>query len=98
MEEQKIAQHSKLAKIKQTAKALHRETQNKIIAAVTAGFAFVMALTWNDAIKAMVQDLVTKLGITGTGYVYQIIAALITSIIAIIAIIILSKWGEQKTQ
>jgi len=96
MEETKKEQKSRLSKLKETAKELQRETRTRIITAITAGFAFVMALTWNDAIKGLVQTLIQSIGIDGTGYIYQIIAALITSFIAIIAIIILSKWSEKK--
>ena len=64
--------------------------------AITGAFALIIALTWNDAIKAIVEDLLSYLDVTGTTYYYPLIAALITTIICVTGIMYFSKWSEDK--
>jgi hypothetical protein len=75
--------------------AIHKkflgEVKGKIMAAIAAAFAFVIALTWNDAIKTGVDQLIASMGITGTSYVVKLIAALIVTVIAVLGIWLVSR-------
>jgi hypothetical protein len=68
------------------------EVKIKVLAAVAAAFAFVIALTWNDAIKTGVDQLIANMGITGTSYLLKVFAALIVTAIAVIGIWLVSKY------
>jgi len=75
--------------------AIHKkflgEVKGKVMAAIAAAFAFVIALTWNDAIKTGVDQLILSMGITGTSYVVKLIAALIITVIAVLGIWLVSR-------
>lgn len=63
-------------------------------AAIAAAFGFVMALAWNEALKAIVDQLLVAFGLTGKEYIYKFMAAIVVTIIAIVGIWIVSKWKE----
>lgn len=78
------------------AKDLANNVRNRIALAIGAAFGLVIALAWNDAIREGIDQLMKNLGITGTAYIYKIITAIIITIIAVIGIMIVSKWAEKK--
>jgi hypothetical protein len=80
-----------VSKVVETQKKFLGEVKGKVLAAVAAAFAFVIALTWNDAIKTGVDQLIASMGITGTSYLIKLVAALIVTAIAVIGIWIVSK-------
>jgi len=59
---------------------------------IISSFGFVMALFWRDAIK----DTITAYIPQGEGLAYQYVAAIIVTIIAVIAIYIMSKYSERS--
>ncbi len=61
-----------------------------------AAFGFVIALVWRDAIKEIVNEFVKRSGIEGTGYIYQIIMAIIITMICVVGIMFLSKLKGQE--
>lgn len=75
--------------------AIHKkflgEVKGKVMAAIAAAFAFVIALSWNDAIKTGVDQLIASMGITGTSYLLKVLAALIVTAIAVIGIWLVSR-------
>lgn len=72
------------------------EVKGKVLAAIAAAFAFVIALSWNDAIKSGVDSLIASMGITGTSYLLKVLAALIVTAIAVIGIWIVSRAQPQQ--
>ena len=84
-----------MAKKEEKTVAIHKkflgEVKGKVMAAIAAAFAFVIALTWNDAIKTGVDQLIASMGIIGTSYLLKVLAALIVTVIAVIGIWIASK-------
>ena len=80
-----------MKKIKKHIKHVNKEMRNNIAKTISAAFAFIMALVWRDAIKEAVDKVVGVIGITGTGYIYQILTAIVISIICVIGIIVVSK-------
>ncbi|MBU0628617.1 MAG: hypothetical protein KKC75_05475 [Nanoarchaeota archaeon] len=84
-------------KVPSKAAEFKKEVRKNITTAILAAFAFVIALVWRDAIQAGVNELVNRLGITGTGYAYQITTALIVTLVCIIGILVFSRLkGEEN--
>jgi len=71
--------------------------QGRTATAISAAFAFVIALTWNDAIKQGVNNLIEAAGFSGASYLYTISSAVIVTFIGIIGITLASRIaGDQK--
>ncbi|MEM2956149.1 MAG: DUF5654 family protein [Candidatus Pacearchaeota archaeon] len=78
-------------KVVETPKNFIKEVKGKVLTSIAAAFAFVIALSWNDAIKSGVDSLITSMGLTGTSYLLKVLAALIVTAIAVAGIWIVSK-------
>ena len=87
--------NSKIIKAEHKALELAKKIRNRISLATAAGFGFVIALTWNDAIREGVDKIMSNLGLTGSAYIYKILAAVIVTIIGVIGIILVSNWAEK---
>jgi len=85
-------------KIKDEAKRFRREVKGRIISAVLAAFAFVIALVWRDAIKEAADRILEMFGLTGSAYIYRIITAMVVTIICVIGIIIFSRWEGKESK
>jgi ABC-type Mn2+/Zn2+ transport system permease subunit len=77
--------------IHKSAKDLEKEVRKHIITAITAAFAFIIALFWRDAIQAMINEVLGKIGINTDIYIYKIVAAILVTIIAVIGIIMVAR-------
>ncbi len=75
------------------AKNVQKEVRKHIITAITAGFGFLIALAWRDAIASWIDRLIENFGLS-EGW-YKFVAALIVTIVGVIGIILVSKL-EQK--
>lgn len=84
---QKLLRRSKSAALR-LKKALRKNTMTAILAA----FAFLIALVWRDAIQDSVNHLISLFGISKNLIAYKFITATIITIIAVIGIIIVSKF------
>ena len=82
-------------KVPSKAAEIKHKVRERTAAAVTAAFAFVIALIWRDLIRASVDEIMKKMGIEGTGYVFMAISALFVTAICVIGIMFFSKWGEK---
>ncbi len=56
--------------------------------AIISAFGFIIALFWRDAIKEFIADFVPE----GEGLIYSFGAAILVTIIAVIAIFLVSRW------
>jgi uncharacterized membrane protein YidH (DUF202 family) len=74
--------------VKEHARALKGEVKKQITNLVTAAFGFVAALSWNDAIKAMITSFIG----TAQAWPYMVLNAVIVTVIAVIAIVLISKY------
>jgi ABC-type spermidine/putrescine transport system permease subunit II len=77
--------------IKDKSKALGNSVKEKTMVAIAGAFALVIALSWNEFIKEGVTKLVEMLGATGEGWIFKLIAALVTTLICVIGILIVSR-------
>jgi len=83
-------------KVPSKAKELREETRKHIKTAIAAAFAFIIALTWRDAIRKSMDSAITKLGITETSFMHEIIIALIITIICVVGIMLISRYNVKK--
>jgi len=73
-----------------------QEVRKNVVTAVTAAFGFMIALTWRDAIKEIVESVLAASGIKEGIYAYKIVVALIITMICVFGIMIISRWAEKK--
>ncbi len=83
-------------KVRDAAKQVNKEIRKHIITAITAAFAFMIALFWRDAIQQGVREILDKVGANGDSYVYKIIAALFVTIICVIGIVFVSRFEKKE--
>lgn len=74
--------------VRKNVSALKGEVKKQITALVTAAFGFVAALSWNDAIKAMITEFIG----TASAWPYMVLNAVVVTVIAVIAIVLISKY------
>ncbi len=88
-----------ISTIKSTSFKFKSEVKKNILTAILAAFGFIIALVWRDAIKAGVDEIVLKLGIEGTGYIYQITMAALITIVCVVGILFFSRLkGEEDVK
>lgn len=72
--------------------------RGRIATAISAAFAFVIALSWNDAMKLFVENLITNLGIEKTTTYYYFMVAILVTILGVFGIYIASKLAVQPKE
>jgi len=83
-------------KLLSVSKKFHSEFRGNIAKAILAAFGFLIALVWRDVIRDGVEKLIEILKLNGDGYTFQIITALVTTIICVVGIIYFSRWSEKQ--
>ncbi len=68
-----------------------REVKKNILVAVSAAFAFLIALVWRDAISDSVNKLMAVLALENSGYIYSLATALIVTLICVLGILIVNR-------
>lgn len=90
-----------LRKSKDVAKSaieVQKEVRKHIITAISAAFAFIMALFWRDAIQSGIDSFLASVGLTGDAYIYKIIVAVVVTIICVIGIVILARMEKKEPE
>ncbi|MBD3310479.1 hypothetical protein GF351_04625 [Candidatus Woesearchaeota archaeon] len=77
-------------------KRLRRKMRKHTTMAISGAFALVIALSWNETIKAIVNSLVLKMGLPEGAYWHQIVVSLIVTLICIVGIMIASKYSVKE--
>ena len=74
------------------------EVKNTIAVAIGGAFGFVIALIWRDIIIGLMNmaGLSVSEFVDATGAVISIIAAIIITIICVVGILYMAKWGGVK--
>ena len=70
------------------------EFRKHSIGAITAAFAFLIALSWRTPIENLVNLLTYNLGLTGKYIYIEFISAIIITIIAVIVLMLASRWNS----
>ena len=76
-------------------KELKNETKRHVVTAIVAAFGFIIALVWRDTIKEYVGIFMVKLSISGPSALISFYTALITTLVAVIGIIIITRWASR---
>jgi len=79
-------------KIKQSTLKFKQEFKKHSVTAITAAFAFLIALSWRTPIQDSVNKLIEFFGLTEKALLYEYISAIIITIIAVLFLIIFAKW------
>ncbi len=66
------------------------------IAAITAAFGFLIALSWRTPIQQFIDKIVTNFNLKGNEILIQVITAILVTLLAVISLIFLSKWDSKK--
>jgi hypothetical protein len=88
--------HKIYLRTKSSAIRFKREVKKHIVTAVTAAFAFLIALSWRTPIKNSVDGLVDKLGLNKEAIYLEYFSAIIITIIAVLVIMLVSKWTSEE--
>ncbi|MEX2016893.1 MAG: DUF5654 family protein [Candidatus Pacearchaeota archaeon] len=82
-------------KLKKVVNTLRLETKKQIVIALLAGFGFLMALVWRDLLQEIANWIVVNSHVAGPAMLIKTYVAIITTIIAVIGIIIITKWNKE---
>ena len=84
------------SRTKESATKFKNEFKTHTLTAITAAFAFLIALSWREPIQLSVDSIVARLGLSGEGIFLKYVAALIITIIAVLILISVSRWSAKK--
>ena len=88
----KAATHTTVRAVKE----LKNETKKHVVTAIVAAFGFIIALVWRDAIKEFIGSIMINLSIiNGSPILITLYTAVITTIIAAIGIVLITKWSSK---
>ncbi len=82
-------------KLLQASRKLNKEIRSNTGKAILAAFGFMIALVWRDVVQGGVQKLIDYLSLSGDGFAFQVITAVITTVICVLGIIYFSRWSEK---
>ena len=81
---------------KHSVSTFRNEFKKQTLTAITAAFAFLIALTWRTPIQKSVDNLVLNLGLVGQAVYYEYLIAVLITIIGVLILMLLSKWSVEK--
>lgn len=73
---------------------LTKQYRRAFATGISVALGLVLALAWQDALKAVTDEILDALGVLGSGYSYKIAAAVIITIICVVGIAQVSKWSK----
>ena len=73
-----------------------KEFKTQLITGITAAFAFLLALSWREPIADSVNLLIEKFNLAQNIILFKFISAIVITIIAVLILIFISKWGSRK--
>tara|TARA_Y100000310_G_C20303785_1_gene633020 strand:+ start:285 stop:695 length:411 start_codon:yes stop_codon:yes gene_type:complete len=83
---------------RERATAFNKEFKNEIAVGITAAFAFLIALSWRGPIQKSVDSLVVSLGLTGKAIYVEYLSALIMTLIAVLVLMLVSRWKVKEEE
>ena len=96
IKEQKKLTQTATSIAKTAAMNLKNETRKQTATAIIAAFGFLIALVWKDAIKSYIDHVVAQISFQGPQFLLTLYTTVITTIIAVIGIVIVTKWNTPK--
>ena len=95
LKEQKKLTRNAAHTTKAAIKELKNETKKHVVTAIVAAFGFIIALVWRDSIKEFINTITANFSINGSLALVTFYTAIITTIIAAIGIVLITKWSSQ---
>ncbi|MDO8459656.1 MAG: DUF5654 family protein [Nanoarchaeota archaeon] len=83
-------------KTRNIAHIFRKEFRDQLSIAVTAAFAFLIALAWKDAIFESVNKIISSFNLFSNIYLFRILSAIAVTIISVLGILIVSRITAQK--
>lgn len=78
-----------------SARRFQEEFKNQIVVAVTAAFAFLIALSWRVPIEEGINNLITYFGLTGSALWIKFFSAILITLIAVLLLMVISRWKSE---
>ena len=98
LKEQKKLTRNATHTTKRAIKELKNETKKHVVTAIVAAFGFIIALVWRDAIKEFISSLVINFSISGPSSLITFYTAIITTVIAAIGIVLITRWSSKPEE
>lgn len=80
------------------AKYFQKEVRKNVAIAISAAFAFILALYWKDLITEGVNKILDYFKLSGNGFYFKVFVAFIVTLICVLGIIATTKWGQIKSE
>jgi len=74
----------------------NKEFKDQIVIAITAAFAFLIALSWRNPIQNSVDRLIEKTGLVGQAVYIEYLSALVITLLAVLVLMIVSRWKSKE--
>ena len=95
-EVQKKLRHIIYERAKKHGGAFKKEFKKHVIVAITAALGFLIALSWKEPILELAGLFISWLGMAEGAVYFKIVSAFIVTVIAVLVLIIVSKWASEK--
>lgn len=73
-----------------------KEFKGHVVTAITAGFAFLLALTWREPLADTINLLIVSLGLSGQDLLFRYLSAIVFTIIAVFLLMLVAKWSKEE--
>jgi hypothetical protein len=83
-------------KTRDSAFAFSDEFKKQSVIAITAVFAFLIALSWRTPIQNLIDYWINRLGLSGKYLYIEFLSAFLITIICVLGLMWVSKWNTQK--
>ncbi len=80
---------------KEHAKKFKKEFKKHSFNAITAAFAFLIALSWRTPIQDSVDKITKNLGLAHEAIYYEYIAAIFITLVAVLFLMVMSSWSAK---
>jgi len=74
----------------------NKEFKTQLVVAVSAALGFLMAFSWREPITDLVKLIAARFGASENMFFYNVISAVILTIVAVLALMLISKWASEK--
>lgn len=78
--------------------AIKEEIRADVVGPVVASFGFIIALIWRDAIRSTLNEFLSRAGLLEKAYIYDIVSAIIVTILVILIMIGVTKFGKKRKE
>jgi hypothetical protein len=92
----KNSKTKEISKISEFKNKFRNNFREHTITAIIAAFGFLVALSWREPIQKTIDKIIINFNMSGNEILIQVITAALVTLIAVFALILLSKWESKK--